>query len=256
MISLNEICNPSAWNVPEFIHYFQELNMSSDPSTMHRKKWEWAHTLYVLNKLGCINSQNIGLAVGAGREDPMYYLTNKVKKIYGIDLYDEEPDDEKYVTAPMDMLKNPKKYAPFPYKEDHLTIMKMNGRKLDFNDNYFDFVFSISSIEHFGGHKGSMESMKEIGRVLKSGGVAAIITECILNNKTHYEYFTADELDSYLIKPSGLELIQPIKFEQPSLEPFIKKPLKIPEEVNVCPHFVLDTDGVVFTSIMMCLKKP
>ena len=255
MISLNEICNPSAWNVPEFIHYFRELNMSVDPSSMHRKKWEWAQVLYGLDKLGCINPKNVGLDVGAGREEPMYYLANKVKKIYGVDLYEEEPSDEKYVTAPTDILTNPKKYSTFPYKEENLTVMKMNGRNLDFEDNYFDFVFSISSIEHFGGHEGSMESMKEIGRVLKPKGIAAIVTECILNNKTHHEYFTPEELDSFLIKPSKLELIEPIKFRQRSLKPYLEKPLKLPQEANKLPHFVLDSDGTVFTSVMMFLKK-
>jgi len=256
VISLNEICNPSAWSDPEFIHYFKELNMSTDPSAMHRKNWEWAQTLYGLEKLGLINSQNVALDVGAGREDLLYYFANEIKKIYGTDLYEDEPSDEKYVTAPKDMLTDPKKYAPFPYKEENLIIMKMDGRNLDFDDNYFDFVFSISSIEHFGSHEGSMESMKEIGRVLKVGGVAAIVTECVLNNKTHHEYFTPKELDSFLIKPSKLELIEPIKFQQPSLEPYIEKPLKLPQEANSFPHFVLDSNGTIFTSVMMFLKKP
>jgi len=256
MISLNEICNPSAWDEPQFIHYFNELNMDSNRISMHRKKWEWAQTLFGLEKLGMLNSENIALDVGAGREDPMFYLANKLKKIYGTDLYEDSPDDTKYVTAPTDMLSNPKKYAPFPYDEENLVVMKMNGRHLEFEDNFFDIVFSISSIEHFGGHEGSKESMQEIGRVLKPGGIAAIVTECILNDKTHYEYFTPDEIDSFLIQPSKLELVEPIKFEQPSLQSYIDNPLKIPEEANKVPHFVLSSDNVVFTSIMLFFQKP
>jgi len=256
MISLNEICNPSSWDEPEFIHYFSELGMDTSRTTIHRKKWEWAQTLYGLEKLGYMKLENIALDVGAGREDPMFYLTNKLKKVYGTDLYEDQPDDQKYVTAPTDMLLNPKKYHSSPYNEDHLVIQKMNGRNLEFDDNFFDIVFSISSIEHFGGHEGSQESMQEIGRVLKPGGIAAIVTECILNDKTHYEYFTPNELESFLIKPSKLELVEPIKFDQPSLQPFIEKPLRIPEDVSKMPHFVLSSDGVVFTSVMMFLRKP
>ena len=114
----------------------------------------------------------------------------------------------------------------------------MDARKLEFEDNSFDIVFSLSSIEHFGGHSGSQKSMEEIARVLKPGGITAIVTECILNEKGHPEYFTPLELETFLIKPSGLELVEPIKFDQPSLEPFLKNPIKLPMEASKNPHVV------------------
>src|SRR5215217_4521180 len=74
-----------------------------------------------------------------------------------------------------------KKYAPYPYKENALTAMRMDGTKLEFDNDLFDVAFSFSSIEHFGGerHSGALKSMKEIERVLKPGGIAIIATEYI-----------------------------------------------------------------------------
>jgi len=133
----------------------------------------------------------------------------------------------------------------------------MNARELEFDDSTFDFVFSISSIEHFGGHKGSMKSMKEISRVLKPGGVASITTEVLLTNNEHVEFFRPHEIYEFLILPSGSELIEPLIFDQPSLEPFIQKPSQMPDEKEVFPHFVLkNRRGFVWTSITFFLKKP
>ena len=59
-----------------------------------------------------------------------------------------------------DFLKNPKKYSPFPYKEDALTVLRMDGTRLEFPSKTFDIAFSFSSIEHFGGrnHEGALKS--------------------------------------------------------------------------------------------------
>jgi ubiquinone/menaquinone biosynthesis C-methylase UbiE len=61
----------------------------------------------------------------------------------------------------------------------------MDATNLEFPSESFDIAFSISSIEHFGGknHSGALRSLKEIERVLKTGGIATISTEYILNDK-------------------------------------------------------------------------
>ena len=46
----------------------------------------------------------------------------------------------------------------------------MNGRNLLFEDESFDVVFSISSIEHFGGHKEAARSVREMVRVFSPAG--------------------------------------------------------------------------------------
>jgi ubiquinone/menaquinone biosynthesis C-methylase UbiE len=61
----------------------------------------------------------------------------------------------------------------------------MDSTKLEFSSDTFDIAFSISPIEHFGGnnHSDALQSLKEIERVLKRGGIATVPTEYILNDK-------------------------------------------------------------------------
>ena len=72
--------------------------------------------------------------------------------------------------APSDFPENPRKYAPFPYREDALTVLRMDGTNLEFPSESFDIAFSFSSIEHFGGksHSGSLRALQEIERVPKT----------------------------------------------------------------------------------------
>ena len=78
------------------------------------------------------------------------------------------------------MLTEPRAHAPFPYREDRLEVRYMDGRELAFPDASFDVVFSVSSIEHFGGPRDIARAARELGRVLRPGGHAVIITECFV----------------------------------------------------------------------------
>src|SRR5439155_4278315 len=138
------------------------------------------------------------------------YLANKLHSIFATDLYDGKGWKS---FAPSDFPENPKKYAPFPYKEDALTVLRMDGTKLEFPSESFDIAFSFSSIEHFGGknHSGALRSLKEMERVLKPGGLAVITTEYIINDKEHPEFFNRRTTYSDLIdKLERLKLIEPL----------------------------------------------
>jgi SAM-dependent methyltransferase len=56
----------------------------------------------------------------------------------------------------------------------------MDARQLELPADSFDLVFSISSIEHFGSRGDVTRAASEIGRVVKPGGYAVIITDCLV----------------------------------------------------------------------------
>ena len=58
--------------------------------------------------------------------------------------------------------------------------MYADARELPFPDGAFDVVFSLSSIEHFGGPRDVARAAREMGRVLKPGGHAFVVTECFV----------------------------------------------------------------------------
>ena len=90
MIPLNSILNPSAWNDPTWASYMTALKINPSRDRLHRKKWEVTQTMYGLDKLGFVNEKNVALDVGAGTEEIIFHMANRVKKIIATDLYDFE----------------------------------------------------------------------------------------------------------------------------------------------------------------------
>jgi hypothetical protein len=109
--------------------------------------------------------------------------------------------------------------------------------------------------------------MLEIQRVLKPGGVAAVVTEFVLPNPTNgqlafdNEYFNLRCLYEYLIRPvTALRLVQPLDFS--IREYYVRRACRLPGEAQAPhqginkPHIVLRTErGVLLTSVAMFFRK-
>src|SRR5215212_1259975 len=208
---LNRLCSLEDWNNDEIRRILSELQMLTHPIIIHRKQWECAMGILAMKRFNKLNEHSLVLGVAVGTESIPFYLANKVEHVYATDLYGELDKWDK--SAPSTFLNNPKKYAPFPYKEDALTVLRMNGTRLEFPSETFDIAFSFSSIEHFGGenHEGALKSLKEMERVLKKDGIAVIATEYIINNRDHQEFFNKETIYSDLIdKLDSLKLVEPL----------------------------------------------
>jgi SAM-dependent methyltransferase len=155
------------------------------------------------------------------------------------------------------MLNHPESFAPFSYRKDHLSVRHMDGRSLLFDDSSFDVVFSFSSIEHFGGHSAARRAMREMGRVVRPGGVVVIATELILNGLPHPEYFLPDEIIRELIEPSGLQLVEDIDFSlSPETLIFGATDLDSPGWESISPHYVFKRTKWLWTSVLFFGQKP
>jgi ubiquinone/menaquinone biosynthesis C-methylase UbiE len=131
--------------------------------------------------------------------------------------------------------------------------MKMDGRRLDFPDGTFDVSYSLSSIEHFGGYEGARQTIREMARVLKPGGVLAVATEYVISGQPHEETFLPREVHA-LLQESGLDLVESI--DESVYRRYEKRPVNIRLEPHRAPHMVVEMDGTVFTSVMAFLRKP
>jgi len=231
--ALNRLCCIEDWENSEFKRIIYELQNASlasyvhrkdwtiptdnkiismrKPGFIHRKDWEWALGIIAMRRFDKLNKNNVAIGIGVGREEVMFYLANELKHVYATDIYDGKQWEN---FAPVDFPENPRKYAPFPYKEDTLTVLRMDGTKIEFPSETFDIAFSFSSIEHFDGeknHEGAVKSMREIERILKKEGIAVIATEYIINDKDHPEFFNKKTIYSDLIdKLDLLKLVEPL----------------------------------------------
>lgn len=93
-----------------------------------------------------------------------------------------------------------------------------DASRLPFHDNTFDTVVSVSAIEHFSENKDSL-AMKEIYRILKTGGFALIT----LPVTDHYEE-TFKDADVYSTKFKG----EPVFFERWYDEKTLQERILIP----------------------------
>ena len=143
-------------------------------------------------------------------------------------------------------------YAPFPYREDHLVFLKMDGTALAFADGTFDVVYSLSSIEHFGGLEGASRAVAEMARVLKPGGVVALATEYLLEGPPHHEAFTPAQVRLLLQHPD-LALVEPV--DERVWDRYQYKPIDLRVNPLQTPHMVVTDNGSVFTSVMAFLRK-
>jgi SAM-dependent methyltransferase len=260
-LKLNRLACIEDWENHEVIETILELYNRSPPHFIHRKQWEWVLGIIAIRRFGKLNKNSTALGVGSGKENVLFYLANKVNHVYATDLYRGH-----WAESPSDFPENPKKYAPFPYNEDALTVLRMDGTKLEFPSESFDIAFSFSSIEGFGGknHSGALRSLREIERVLKPGGIAVIATEYIINNKEHNEFFNRRTIYSDLInKLEKLQLVEPLDLRITSktldtVMEFYSSLLwedKDEQYKKTHSHILLRIRNILYTSIMLVFQR-
>jgi SAM-dependent methyltransferase len=252
---------------------------------IHRKHWELARAALFLQEVDAARNGAAILDVGAGQDRLLYWLANRVRSVVAIDLYGEG----EWASGEADaaMLANPAAFAPFPYREGALEVRHMDARQLEFPDASFDAVVSLSSIEHFGGPAGIRRAATEIGRVVKPGGHAFLVTECFvsrhpfnsplvqtavrlttLNRRARAakprrrmeDVLTWREIVANIIRPSGLRLMQPL--DRSLTQGTFANVVRILEGRLVytngpeSPHILLRARGAPFTSVALALEKP
>lgn len=253
---------------------------------LHRKFWEYAMLGLYLEEVGALTDDAEALAVAAGHEEPLFWMANRVARMVATDIYGEGSFAAR--EAASSMLSDPGAYAPYPYREDHLEVKSMNALELDFPDESFDIVFSLSSIEHFGGPQAAARAAREMSRVLRPGGHLVIVTECLVSrhpldwpplqvairlatfgrrcpqatlHKRVIDAFTPGEIERYIVRASGLEPAQPLDthISPESFQNLISwtgaGDLR-PATDKQWPHILLQAQGAPWTSAFMALRKP
>ncbi len=114
----------------------------------HRKNWEYAMLTLFFEDWGLLREDVEFLSVGAGHETALFWLANRVGKVVATDIYGEGAFGAQ--EADRTMLTDPASFSPYPFREQHLKVLHMDAKELEFPDDSFDAVFSLSSIEHFG----------------------------------------------------------------------------------------------------------
>ena len=262
---------------------------------LRRKFWEYAMLTLFLEDVGQLEAETEVLSVGAGHEEVLFWLANRVGRVVATDIYGE--GEFGAVEADAAMITDPGRFAPYRYPADRLDVRWMDARRLDFPDASFDVVFSLSSIEHFGGLRDVERASREIGRVLRPGGYAFIVTECFVERRLldsplvqtairiatlgrrcsgatprrrAIDVLTHAEIESHIVGPSGLELVEPLdlRVDPRTWENVIGwrgSGRLEPASGEEWPHILLRPEGSAFffraqgsafTSVALPMRKP
>jgi SAM-dependent methyltransferase len=283
-----KLCDVRDWDDAEFLRAAAEILPERDPAAhIERKVWEFAMLALFLEQTGHMGEHTRALAIGAGDERIVFWLANRLGRVVATDIYGQ--GDFAGREAAPSMLEDPAAHAPFPYREDRLEVRWMDARRLEFPDDSFDVVFSLSSFEHFGGPADVAAAAREMGRVLRPGGHAFVVTECFvrrhplnaapadlavrlltLGQKRRraglrrravvVEVFTPGELRRLIVEPSGLELMQPLDLTLPAASRVNVTRTDAaglhPDSGHYWPHVLLQADRSLFTSVALPLRKP
>ena len=249
---LCELANPAKWENEEWVAILRSLGLSDDKRLMHRKPYEFAQLIFGGRRLGVLHDASTVLSVGAGHEGVLYWLANCVDRVIATDLYEGVWQQIQGREGDPNVLRNPEAYAPFRYRRDRLTFLRMDGRRLAFDAGTFDLAYSLSSIEHFGGVENAAVTLREMGRVLRPGGIVALATEYVLEGPPHDETFQPAELME-LIEQPGLELVEPI--DTGVYRRYSFKPVDLYGDPFETPHMLVRFSDTVFTTVMVFLRK-
>jgi ubiquinone/menaquinone biosynthesis C-methylase UbiE len=283
---LAKLCDVRDFEDADVLRLLRDILPERDPRThVERKVWEFAMLALFLEETGRLDESTTAVGIGAGDERMVFWLANRIGRVVATDIYGEGSFAEREATA--SMLTDPAAHAPFPYREDRLEVRYADARELPFPDESFDVAFSLSSIEHFGGPEDVARAAREMARVLRPGGHALVVTECFvrlhpletaladsavraltLNAKRRgatprrrlIEGFTPRELRTRIVRPSGLELMQPLDL---SLSRESWDNLTVthgdgrlePATGEFYPHVLLESGRSVFTSVCLPLRK-
>jgi SAM-dependent methyltransferase len=255
-VQLCELANPAKWDNPDWIRLLKSLTVVPHHKlAMHRKSYEWTQLLFGLSRLGFLaparDDASI-LSVGAGHECILYWLANHAGQVTATDLYEGRWTSDGSREGDAEVITDPDRFAPFEYRRDRLSFHRMDGRSLGFDEARFDVVYSLSSIEHFGGFDGARQAVMEMARVLKPGGVLALATEYIVSGPDHEEAFQPDVFRR-LIDVPDLALVEPI--DERVHRRYESKVVDLRADIDQRPHMVVRIGETVFTSVMVFLRK-
>jgi SAM-dependent methyltransferase len=278
-LPLSKVIDLEDFESPELRPYLREINeqeaarfgSAPDDIVPDSKQWECAMALRVLDRNGFATSGRMVAGIGAGTEATIFALARRGCLVFPVDLYLQRTVWSD--VAPAGMLIDPSRYCVLDVPQGHIIPVHSSALKVNLPSNSFDAVFSSGSIEHFGSLDNVALAAREIGRILKPGGVASIATEFRLDGPDDRRWFddnvilfTPQLLERYIVEPSGLVLREPLAVRQSdttfetrhNLVDFLQRAQivhGIEEKRAVYPNLVLYHEGFLFCSVVLTLYK-
>jgi SAM-dependent methyltransferase len=167
----------SDWEDPRFRAVLGEILPKTDVPTYSSHDWEMARVLMTLDALGLRRSDCRGLEVAAGTDPVMFALSRSVQEVVAVDRY-----DGKWRQSPRDFPTHPELFTELDFVPSRLRVLRMDGQRLAFRNNEFDFAYCIGpSVNWFGNFDAARTGVKEMARVVKPGGAVLVSVDFLVD---------------------------------------------------------------------------
>ncbi|MBX6314123.1 MAG: class I SAM-dependent methyltransferase [Isosphaeraceae bacterium] len=283
-LSLSRVCNLEDFAHPAlretiravFPHDCERFGADFPIGREYRKHWEVALAVKTLTDLGAVRDDAEILGVGAGNEPTLFWLTNRVRRVFATDRYLIGDD---WTTAVQGaMLVDPARHWPSAWNPRRLVVQHMNPLDLRFENNSIDGIFTCDTIEHLPRALDVRRAMAEMYRVLKPGGVLSLATQFRLTGPAPGMpgtlLFNEDELHEKILGGQPWELAEPfdpaiseatlataVDFHEATAE--VDQHLRAYGQLlhhrlewSRYPHLVLRAEAWTWTSAHLALRKP
>jgi 2-polyprenyl-3-methyl-5-hydroxy-6-metoxy-1,4-benzoquinol methylase len=183
------------------------------------KSWD---TYRMIEKINKAHRDSFVLDVGCN-DSPILPMLRRLgfSNLYGCDLHLMPRFKHKSVNTLYSLFK--KEYRPIihMHRDKPLKLSIQNLENTNYQDNIFDFVTSLSVIEH---GVDIQKYFKEMSRIIKKGGslltstdywpVKTTNTKCVLSKGTPDKVFDRNEIEDLIViaDKAGLKLVEPVDF--------------------------------------------
>jgi SAM-dependent methyltransferase len=250
---LCKLCDAEDFFSPPFLPYVAAIG---ETPTVQRKQWEYAMIVRGMEESGALHERADVLGLACEREPIIYYAANRARSVLATDLYagSHNPGWAAGHTREEDVYEG----APFQYPRDRLRVRTMDMRRIDAPDESLDLVWSACALEHVDTMRELATVLREVGRVLRPGGIHVFTTEWKLSGG--YSYFPNSfifdrPLLERTLREMPLEPLGPIdlRFSQHALNTPVWRGLR--PVFDRLSHIVLYSRGVLHTSLVLVFRK-
>lgn len=172
----------------------------------HRKNWEWAFIIAVLEKAGMLREGKCGLGFAVGQEPLPSYFASKGVKILATDLWEVNDADRWYENQNLHGNKQVLNQYGICGEEQfdkNVQIQNVNMNAIPDDIGKYDFCWSACAVEHVGNLALGKEFLIKQMEILKSGGIAVHTVEFNVSSNTD----TIEEGDTAIFRQCDIEEI-------------------------------------------------
>lgn len=178
-------------------------------SVIHRKKWEWAYIVRVLESFDCLKPGAKGLGFAVGTEPLPSYFASLNVKVLATDLNPEAEEAQSWLATNQGCggsinLLFKKELCTRTKFEENVSFRYIDMNVIPENLQDYDFCWSSCAIEHVGSLEQSKQFLKNMLRCLRPGGVAVHTTEFNLSSDVD----TIETGNSVLFRKKDIEEIK------------------------------------------------